>query len=49
MNITASLQRYLITGWGSKIRTYEMTGSEPVALPLGDTPIYYCKLYYHIE
>ena len=27
-------------GWGSKIRTYEMTGSEPVALPLGYTPIF---------
>ena len=27
-------------GWGSRIRTYEMSESESDALPLGDTPIY---------
>ena len=27
-------------GWGSRIRTYEIDGSEPPALPLGYTPIF---------
>lgn len=30
----------LLDGWGGRIRTYEMIGSEPIALPLGDTPIF---------
>ena len=29
----------LLLGWGSRIRTYEMSESESDALPLGDTPI----------
>ena len=28
-------------GWGRRIRTFGMTESESVALPLGDTPKYY--------
>ena len=33
--------------WGREIRTPEMTGSEPVALPLGYTPIR--TIYYTIR
>ena len=27
-------------GWGGRIRTFGMTESESVALPLGDTPMF---------
>ena len=33
-------------GWGRRIRTFGMTESESVALPLGDTPIYFFKKDY---
>ncbi len=29
-----------LTGWGGRIRTFGMTESESVALPLGDTPMF---------
>ncbi len=32
-------RRPIRSGWGNRIRTYEMTESESVALPLGDTPM----------
>jgi hypothetical protein len=32
-------------GWGSRIRTYEMTEPKPVALPLGYTPLYLIFIY----
>ena len=31
----------LLIGWGGRIRTFGMTESESVALPLGDTPIFH--------
>lgn len=34
----------MINGRASRIRTYEITGSEPVALPLGYSPK--CHQYY---
>ena len=30
----------IISGWGGRIRTFGMTESESVALPLGDTPMF---------
>ena len=36
---------FLYSGWGGRIRTYEMSESESDALPLGDTPLY-VNLFY---
>ena len=36
-------------GRGSWIRTNEVTESESVALPLGDTPIQFATVLYQIE
>ena len=37
----------ILYGWDREIRTPEMTGSEPVALPLGYIPMrkYYCTQF----
>ena len=34
------VQVHAPAGWGRRIRTFGMTESESVALPLGDTPIF---------
>lgn len=31
-----------LIGWGGRIRTSEMAGPKPAALPLGDAPIFFC-------
>ena len=38
-NTIIYIVRIILIGWGTVIRTQEMIGSEPIALPLGDTPI----------
>ena len=37
---TAEKRSAVFCGWGGRIRTFGMTDSESVALPLGDTPMF---------
>ena len=34
-----------LIGWGGRIRTSEMAGPKPAALPLGDVPIFNYQQY----
>ncbi len=38
MNKKNEIVSNLVSSWASRIRTYVMTESESVALPLGDSP-----------
>ena len=53
-NLIKTKQKDLISqvlfGWGGRIRTSEMAGPKPAALPLGDAPIVRLRLlFYYIK